>query len=333
MKKFFTLIAAVMLSLNVLAAKYSIGVPTNNAEGVFDAATKTITFDAADSYKPGWWMGWNDADKANTGQDYSKYDDFVVELEPTDYDVTLCFEYIDENIPNGVVTSKDGKLVVKLDANGKAHVKQAYLKVGEDGVGKSVVFKDAYFQNAEAEATSAVIFDTPATTPLDWADAKVSANLTDDAKVLLQEGNILRIEYKNYPYENEDDKYYQVQVMGSWWTILSATASMKNADVKTKADGSYENVILNLDDSGVIDITLNAQDVNTLKEQGALLLAGHGILVQKISILKGDATGISNAVVAPKANANAPIFNLAGQKVSKAYKGVVIQNGKKFVQK
>lgn len=32
-------------------------------------------------------------------------------------------------------------------------------------------------------------------------------------------------------------------------------------------------------------------------------------------------------------NANAPMFNLAGQKVTKAYKGVVIQSGRKFMQK
>lgn len=44
-------------------------------------------------------------------------------------------------------------------------------------------------------------------------------------------------------------------------------------------------------------------------------------------------SGISNPNSAVVANPNAPIFNLAGQKVSKAYKGVVIQNGKKFVQK
>ena len=44
-------------------------------------------------------------------------------------------------------------------------------------------------------------------------------------------------------------------------------------------------------------------------------------------------TNISSAVVASKVNANAQIYNLAGQKVNKSYKGVVIQNGKKFVQK
>lgn len=32
-------------------------------------------------------------------------------------------------------------------------------------------------------------------------------------------------------------------------------------------------------------------------------------------------------------NENAPIYNLAGQRVDKNYKGVVIQNGKKFINK
>ena len=45
----------------------------------------------------------------------------------------------------------------------------------------------------------------------------------------------------------------------------------------------------------------------------------------------GDVNGISN-VVAPEANANAPIYNLAGQRVSSDFKGIAIQNGKKFVK-
>lgn len=43
-------------------------------------------------------------------------------------------------------------------------------------------------------------------------------------------------------------------------------------------------------------------------------------------------TGISS-IITPEANANAPIYNLAGQQVSKDYKGVCIQNGKKFINK
>ena len=40
-------------------------------------------------------------------------------------------------------------------------------------------------------------------------------------------------------------------------------------------------------------------------------------------------TGITN--VKANVNADAPVYNLAGQKVSKDYKGVKVQNGKKFM--
>ena len=45
-----------------------------------------------------------------------------------------------------------------------------------------------------------------------------------------------------------------------------------------------------------------------------------------------ETTGISN-ITTDATLENAPAFNLAGQKVGKAYKGVVIKAGKKFVQK
>lgn len=46
-----------------------------------------------------------------------------------------------------------------------------------------------------------------------------------------------------------------------------------------------------------------------------------------------DPSGISNVNVKANTNANAPMYNLAGQRVSKSYKGIVIQNGKKFINK
>ena len=45
-----------------------------------------------------------------------------------------------------------------------------------------------------------------------------------------------------------------------------------------------------------------------------------------------ETTGITN-ITTEAANANAPAYNLAGQKVGKEYKGVVIKAGKKFIQK
>jgi len=50
--------------------------------------------------------------------------------------------------------------------------------------------------------------------------------------------------------------------------------------------------------------------------------------------IDSETTGIANLHVNDNANDNnAPIYNLAGQRVDKNYKGVVIQNGKKFIQK
>lgn len=46
--------------------------------------------------------------------------------------------------------------------------------------------------------------------------------------------------------------------------------------------------------------------------------------------LNGTTTGITN-ITTDEAAKNAPVYNLAGQKVTKAYKGVVIKNGKKMI--
>ncbi len=46
----------------------------------------------------------------------------------------------------------------------------------------------------------------------------------------------------------------------------------------------------------------------------------------------GGSTGITE-VASDKLNENAPVYNLAGQRVSKDAKGILIQNGKKFINK
>lgn len=48
------------------------------------------------------------------------------------------------------------------------------------------------------------------------------------------------------------------------------------------------------------------------------------------AVVPGSSTGITN--ITTSAADNAPIFNLAGQKVGKSYKGVVIKAGKKIIQ-
>ncbi len=59
-------------------------------------------------------------------------------------------------------------------------------------------------------------------------------------------------------------------------------------------------------------------------------VSGSKIMLCGLAFQTGE-TGISNAV-AEKANVNAPIYNLAGQRVNNNFKGIAIQNGKKFVK-
>ena len=58
---------------------------------------------------------------------------------------------------------------------------------------------------------------------------------------------------------------------------------------------------------------------------------------RKISIIQGEVTGIDNVTVggAEKAELdwNAPVYNVMGQKVSKGFTGIAIQNGNKFIVK
>ena len=52
----------------------------------------------------------------------------------------------------------------------------------------------------------------------------------------------------------------------------------------------------------------------------------------KVTVTQGDVTGIA-ATKAEVKTGNAQMFNLAGQRVSKAYKGLVVKDGKKMIQK
>lgn len=58
-----------------------------------------------------------------------------------------------------------------------------------------------------------------------------------------------------------------------------------------------------------------------------------GIYYAYVKFVENTGAGITNITTEDKADPNAPIYNLAGQRVSKDTKGVLIQNGKKFINK
>ena len=59
---------------------------------------------------------------------------------------------------------------------------------------------------------------------------------------------------------------------------------------------------------------------------------GSKIMLSGVSYYPGVSLGINGITVDGADNANAPVYNLAGQRVSKDAKGILIQNGKKFIK-
>ena len=80
------------------------------------------------------------------------------------------------------------------------------------------------------------------------------------------------------------------------------------------------------EDANIIEFVLTAGTYTFQKYSGT-----GNILISSIEITPVDAAGIST-IAADKA-ANSAIYNLAGQKVSNDFKGLVIKNGKKMIQK
>lgn len=71
--------------------------------------------------------------------------------------------------------------------------------------------------------------------------------------------------------------------------------------------------------------------VFTTEPVASISLKASDASMADVTLFTGDESGI-NDVVAEKANVNAPIYNLAGQRVDNSFKGIAIQNGKKFVK-
>ena len=68
----------------------------------------------------------------------------------------------------------------------------------------------------------------------------------------------------------------------------------------------------------------------TVQEKDELAGLGDAKAIENIDI----STGIEAITTKTDAiNSNAQMYNLSGQKVDKSYKGIVIQNGRKFVNK
>lgn len=83
----------------------------------------------------------------------------------------------------------------------------------------------------------------------------------------------------------------------------------------------------------VSKFTAGAVDPETKMKSITITEKGSALAVDGVFLYKADeSAGVNEIKAATKAD-NGAIYNLAGQQVSKDYKGVVVKNGKKFIQK
>ena len=314
MKKLFTLVCGVLFAMFANAATLDIGEPSNNVKDGetvwYDATTKIITFHEKWSYRPGWWLG---------SKDCSDYDDFVLEIENSDkVNVQVVVEYDVKGDDGKTICSTamgtDNKITVPLNADHKNVVRQIYLQCADDAP-KTVTFKSAYFQNA-VKHTEVELTLVEGHTIL----ASEFDKYADDTKVKLS-------------FENTTDPY----VSRNGWGIggfansdnWSPTYELKAADGKNfdifVTVGDFKKAAKNGTDA-YVDGESHKGGVTFNIYNNCKLVHAYVLLVDNTP------ANISNALVAPAAK-NAPVYNLAGQQVNASYKGVVIKNGKKYVQK
>ena len=187
-----------------------------------------------------------------------------------------------------------------------------------------------------------------------WQQAYNKADFPDGAEFMASDGVVFEpfkglkwtamannkmVFYRNYPADYGGkhlafNKAAEVMIPAKAGQVIEmVVASSKNGGTTKKI--TSQDVVETFDDGGGIKIEFaTAYEYQTVtltaKVDNPYLAFESTFCVQKIEIK--DATGISTPKVTKTVNNNA-IYNLAGQKVGKDYKGIVIQNGRKFMQK
>lgn len=124
------------------------------------------------------------------------------------------------------------------------------------------------------------------------------------------------------------------QVNGSWYGdnkkeeyTLSGLADWVKGYTVDQEGYSYAGLT-------VISFTCDPLPADCEGRSCTVLIHGKGVVsTRPITIVQGDATAAVNSAKVEKKNADAPMYNMAGQRVNKDYKGVVIQNGTKHINK
>ena len=315
MKKLFTLVCGLTMALCVNAATQL----SANFEtwGKCTVDGNTITYPVAwDGAKV--WLG---------GADWSDYEYLWVTFSESTCGIELDIEYgEDTQVGKATTTSAiAGSLIIgaPIDENYCDQIMQYYLKATTPG--KLVV--TGVYAGTEEEYKEALSGAKPKKSDLGladlasgWGDSKYDAatkaiTIGDDWS-----GKGWWIDGKDFSdFDKIVVKFAQPTATNGQIVVEYLPSGDNSADIEEGAT------------SVELPLGTNKNKVKQIYIKGP---AGAQFVLADAYICVKDytPTGIKGIVATPVSE-NAPIYNLAGQQVAKSYKGIVIQDGKKFVQK
>lgn len=315
MKKFFTLVCGLAMALCANAAT-AIGTSFSpwDEKCVVDGNTLTFTAGWAGA---GMWIGSGD-------NDFSDYDYLWVTFSESTCDFNLVVEHTPEK---KTITGKfnSGTLVagVALNEALSDHVMQYYLQ--SESAGKLVV--TGAYVGTEEEYKAVLAGNKPQKSDLTLSDLGSGwGNSTyDAASKTVTIGDDWS--GKGWWFDTADYSDFDKVV------VNFATPTATNGKLVVEYNGASNGEAEIAEGATSVEVSLNAAAKNSVKQIYLQGPAGAQFVLASAYVCVKDyvATGISQAIAVPAAKSS-KVFNLAGQQVGKSYKGIVIKNGKKYVQ-
>lgn len=252
---------------------------------------------------------------------------------------------------HGVATVSEDGVISLTGAVGKDTIKAASLENDDYDAGSASVAINVYSSNTYKKATSfkdggkyIMGFPIEGTDSVFYAypiSASKSYGYLTGTKVEAKDGKIeVRSDYDDtFTFKSDeqgDEGDYNIVQPDGRMLYLKGTYASFNVDkaptsghvwTVTFDETTGEATIQNKTNSHYVTGTLYKGKTSEFYE---FTTAENVSIKPVLYVLDNTATSIEG-IESHKAVANAAIYNLAGQRVSKAYKGVVIKNGKKYI--
>ena len=315
MKKFFTLVCGLAMALCANAAT-AIGTSFSPWDEKCVVDGNTLTFTAGWG-GAGMWIGSGD-------NDFSDYDYLWVTFSESTCDFDLVVEHTPEKKPikEGF---NSGTLVagVALNEALSDHVMQYYLQ--SKSAGKLVV--TGAYVGTEEEYKKVLAGNKPQKSDLTLSELLSGwGNSTYDAA---SKTVTIGDDWSGKGWWLEKADYSDFDKVVVNFAAPTATNGKLVVGYDNKVTGEAEFA----EGATSVELTLDAERKNYVTQFYLQGPAGAQFVLASAYVCVKDyvATGISQAVAVPAAKSS-KVFNLAGQQVGKSYKGIVIKNGKKYVQ-